>query len=181
MEGPAEPGAIDIPDGLTPQQVIEGEKARQEAMRHLGRRRVLTMDELAELKDARPRVEKEFKLPGDSRGRSRVYMFSIDGTLRGTRLNGCLFAGECIVVQETSFERAHNLAKEGLQSTIDLAYEFWKEDQGRLAHADPMGALKIDVGGGRAGADLDKRVPLERDPKMRAFLEHMIGKKPWKY
>jgi hypothetical protein len=37
-------------------------------MEHLGRRRVLNMDELATLKDQRPRLEKEMRLPGDKRG-----------------------------------------------------------------------------------------------------------------
>lgn len=156
-----------------------GEEARQEALRHLKKRRVLNMDELGELKDPRPRLEKEFSLPGDSRQRNRVYMFSIDGTLRGERLTGCLFAGECIVVQATSFEAAVKIAKDGLRDTIDMAYEYWKESQGALVVA-PMDAINVDVGGGRAAAN-PKQPDLATDPKLKEMLGHAIGKKDWKW
>lgn len=138
------------------------------------------MDELAELKDARPRLEKEFKLPGDSRGRSRVYMFSIDGTLKGVRLMGCLFAGECMVVQAESFQKAHGLAKEGLQETIGLAYQYWGENEGRLVYAAPDAGIQVEVGGGRHAANVGQP-DLATDPKMKAMLESIIGKKPWKH
>jgi hypothetical protein len=178
LEGPS--GAIDVPDGVTAEEAKIGEIARQETERHLNRRRVLTIDELAELKDARPRLEKEFAFPGNSRKRSKVFMFSIDGTLKGERLTGCLFAGECMVVQGETFEKAHNLAKEGLQETIGLAFEYWAEDQGRLVYADPMDAIKVDVGGRRAAAD-PQRPDLESDPKLKAMIENIIGRKPWKH
>lgn len=148
-------------------------------MRHLGRRRVLTMDELAELKDVRPRVEKDFKLPGDSRRGNRVWLFSIDGTLRGERLNGCLFAGECIVVQATSFDKAFRLAKDGLNDTVELALTYWREDQGRLVYASPMEGIQVEVGGGRAHAT-PGQADLATDPKLKAMIQHMIGGKPWK-
>lgn len=147
-------------------------------MRHLGRRRVLTMDELAELKDVRPRVEKDFKLPGDSRRGNRVWLFSIDGTLRGERLNGCLFAGECIVVQATSFDKAFRLAKDGLNDTVELALTYWREDQGRLVYASPMEGIQVEVGGGRS-SDTPGQVDLATDPKLKAMIEHMLGGKPW--
>lgn len=147
-------------------------------MRHLSARYVLSMDELAELKDSRPRLEKEFSLPGDSRQRSRVYMFSIDGTLKGVRRNGMLFAGECIVVQATGFEKAFNIAKDGLRDTVDMAIEYWRESQGALVMA-PMEAMTVDVGGGRGAADT-KAAELETDPKLKAMISHIIGGKPWK-
>lgn len=147
-------------------------------MRHLGRRRVLTMDELAELKDVRPRVEKDFKLPGDSRRGNRVWLFSIDGTLRGERLNGCLFAGECIVVQATSFDKAFSMAKDGLNDTVELALTYWREDQGRLVYASPMEGIQVEVGGGRAH-DTPGQKDLATDPKLKAMIEHMLGGKKW--
>jgi hypothetical protein len=136
------------------------------------------MDELAELKDTRPRLEKEFKLPGDSRARNKVYFFSIDGTLRGERLTGCLFAGECVMVQADSFERALNLAKDGLHDSVELALEFY-EEVNRLVIARPMDAITVEVGGGRAAA-LPAQPDLATDPKMRAMIEHIIGGKPWR-
>lgn len=179
MEGPPDAGAVDIPDGVTPEQVAAGERARQETVRHLGRRRVLDMDELAELKDTRPRLEKEFKLPGDSRRGNRIYMFSVDGTLRGERVTGCLMAGECIVVQADSFEKANNIAKAGLVDTVELALEYW-EEANRLVVAKPMDAVTVDVGGGRSVQD-HEQPDLATDPKLRALIAHVIGGQRWKH
>jgi hypothetical protein len=165
---------------VTVEEAKVGELARQETERHLSRRHVLSMDELAELKDTRPRLEKEFALPGDSRNRNKVFMFSIDGTLRGERLIGCLFAGECVLVQAENFEKALNIAKDGLRDTIELAIEYWREDQGRLVYAKPMDAIQVDVGGGRAAANA-KQPDLATDPKLKAMLGHLIGRKPWKH
>lgn len=178
LEGPEDPGQIHIPDGLTPLEIIAAEKARREVVAHMGTRPVLTMDQLAELKDERPRAEKEFKLPGDSRQKNRIYFFSIDGTLNGTRLSGCLFAGECIMVQATSFEKAYKLARDGLRETVELALEYWKADQGRLVYASPMDAVQVEVGGGR-NASTPGQPELGTDPKLKRMIEHVIGKKPW--
>jgi hypothetical protein len=151
LEGPADSQSVDVPDGVTPEQVRAGEAARRVMMEHLGRRRVLNMDELATLKDQRPRLEKEMRLPGDKRGsKNRIYFFSIDGVIDGAGVSGCLFAGECIMVQsERGFEHALKLAKDGLAETIELAYTYWKESQGALLK--PMDPLVVEVGGGRAG------------------------------
>ena len=162
---------------MTAEEARLGELARQETTRHLGRRRVLNMDELAELKDVRPRLEKEFRLPGDSRKRNKAFMFSIDGTLRGERVTGCLFAGECILVQATSFEKANNIAKAGLNDTVDLAIEYWRDSHGALL--TPMEAIKVEVGGGRASSN-PKQPDLATDPKLKAMLQHIIGGKPWR-
>lgn len=149
-------------------------------MAHLNHRRVLTMDEMAELKDVRPRFEKEFSLPGNSRKRSKVYMFSIDGTLKGEHVVGCLFAGECMVVQANSFEKALSLAKEGLNETIGLAFQYWGENEGRLVYAKPMEPIQVEVGGGRHH-DNPAQPDLASDPKLKAMIENIIGKKPWKH
>lgn len=144
---------------------------------HLGRRRVLNMDELASLKDQRPRLEKEIRLPGD-RAKNRIYFFSIDGTLDGAHIIGCLFAGECIMVQtEKGFEAALKIAKDGLAETIELAYTYWKESQGALLTPIDAG-IKIEVGGGRHGSN-PRQPDLATDPKLRAMLQHVIGGKPW--
>jgi len=139
-------------------------------------RRILTADELYRLKDARPRLEKDFTLPGDSRSRNRVWMFSVDGMLDGSWVRGAMFAGECIVVQGRNFESAFKLAKDGLASTIELL-----EDEFNVRDAADTTAinagLSSDVGGKRAGGD----GTLRSDPKMRHMLAHVIGGLPWKW
>lgn len=150
---------------------------------HLGSRAVLTMDQLVEMKDLRPRLEKEMRLPGDARGsRNRIFFFSIDGMLRGNALRGCLLAGECIMVQsEKGFEDALRQAKDGLHATIELAKEYFDELNRSVVVASPLDAshLSVDVGGRRAGG-LPGQPDLATDPKLRAMIEHIIGKKPWR-
>lgn len=150
---------------------------------HLGRRAVLTMDQLVEMNDLRPRLEKEVRLPGDVRGtRNRIYFFSVDGTLRGTRHIGCLLAGECIMVQsENGFEDALRQAKDGLHVTIELAREYFDELERSIVVASPLDAshLNFDVGGRRAGAQ-SGTPDLATDPKLKAMMQHIIGGKPWK-
>jgi len=150
---------------------------------HLGNRPVLTMDQLAEMVDVRPRLEKEMRLPGDARGaRNRIYFFSIDGTIRGNRFTGCLFAGECVMVQsDRGFEHALRIAKDGLNDTVELAKEYWTELQKSVVVVSPLDAshLNVDVGGRRAGAT-PGQPDLATDPKLKRMLEHLIGKKPWR-
>jgi hypothetical protein len=89
LEGPEDARLVEAPTGLTPLELRAGEEARRKMLEHLGNRPVLNMDQLVEMTDLRPRLEKEVKLPGDARGsRNRIYFFSIDGTLRGNRFNG---------------------------------------------------------------------------------------------
>jgi hypothetical protein len=156
LEGPEDPRLVEAPSGLTPLELRAGEEARRQMIEHLGKRPVLNMDQLAEMLDVRPRLEKEMRLPGDSRGaRNRIYFFSIDGTLRGNRLTGCLFAGECIMVQtERGFAHALKVAKDGLHDSVEIAKQYFDELSRSIVVASPVDAshMNVDVGGRRAGA-----------------------------
>jgi hypothetical protein len=179
LEGPANAGSVEAPAGLTPLELRAAEEARRAIVEHLGKNPVLKMDELVEMTDLRPRVEKEMVLPGDSRRGNKVYFFSIDGTLRGNRLTHCLLAGECIMVQATSFEAAHRLAKEGLHDTVEIARDYFDELQRSLLVVSPVEqALNVDVGGRRSG-HVPGQPELASDPKLKNMIAHVIGKKPW--
>jgi hypothetical protein len=141
---------------------------------------VLSADDLAKLRDARPRLEKEFRLPGDSRQRNKIFMFSIDGWLNGERLTGCLFAGECILVQAPDFEKALKLAKDGLASTCELLFDAFQAAQSMVVVAEDPSKVKVDIGGRRAAA-LRQADALETDPKLKAMIRHQLGGEPWKY
>lgn len=137
------------------------------------------MDQLVEMKDLRPRLEKEMRLPNDARGsRNKIYFFSIDGTLGGKRLTHCLLAGECIMVQsERGFEHALSQAKDGLHVTMELAKEYFDELARSVVVASPVEqSMVVDVGGRRAGGPSD----LATDPKLKRMIAHIIGGKPWK-
>jgi hypothetical protein len=116
---------------------------------HLGTRRVLTMDELAELKDQRPRARRRScKLPGDKRGRRTASTSSRStGRCDGNRLTAASS------LASASWSRPRRA------STIDAG-------------------IKIEVGGGRAGS-VPKQPDLATDPKLKAMLQHVIGGKPW--
>jgi hypothetical protein len=181
LEGPADPRLVEAPAGLTPLELRAGEEARRKMVEHLGNRPVLTMDQLAEMVDVRPRLEKEMRLPGDSRGsRNRIYFFSIDGSLRGNRFSGCLFAGECIMVQsDRGFEHALRIAKDGLNDSVELAKEYWIELQRSVVVSPVNESLSVDVGGRRA-AGTQKQPDLATDPKLKDMIAHIIGGKPWR-
>jgi hypothetical protein len=152
-------------------------------LEHLGNRAVLNMDQLAEMTDVRPRLEKEVRLPGDTRGaKNRIYFFSIDGTVRGNRFTGCLFAGECIMVQsDRGFEHALKVAKDGLNDSVEIAKDYFAELQNAIVVASPLEAshLAVDAGGRRASS-MPVQPDLATDQKLRAMIEHVIGGKPWR-
>jgi hypothetical protein len=183
LEGPVDPRIVEAPSGLTPLELRAGEDARRAMLEHLGNRAVVRMDDLVEMTDLRPRFEKEVRLPGDSRGaRNRIYFFSIDGTLRGNRFTGCLFAGEVIMAQtDRGFEHAVKLAKDGLHDSLELAKEYFDQINQSVVVASPLEAshMMVDVGGRRAAGDLDKPA-LASDPKLRDMIVHIIGGKDWK-
>lgn len=165
---------------MTPQQVIEGERARRAMLEHLGRRAVLAMDDLAEMKDARPRLEKEMHLPADPNPKGRIYFFSIDGTIKGKRFIGCLFAGECIMVySDKGFEDANRTAKDGLQETLRIALEIYEEQNRLVVEASPMEKTMIEVGGRRRAA-MPHAPDLATDEKLKAMIAHQLGGKPWR-
>jgi hypothetical protein len=181
LEGPTDARLIEAPSGLTPLELRAAEEARRAIVEHLGKNPVLTMDQLAEMKDLRPRLEKEMRLPNDARGaRNRIYFFSIDGTLRGNRLTHCLLAGECIMIQAEGFEAANKLAKDGLHDTMELAREYFDELQRSVVVASPLdhSHMMVDVGGRRAGGPAQP--DLATDPKLKAMIAHIIGGKAWK-
>lgn len=158
-----EPGAteaIHLPDGLGPPKG----------------RRVLDANELSSLVNARPRFECEMRLPGDSRKANRVFMFSIDGTLRGKHLAGCLFAGEAILVQAENFEGALKIARDGLTDTVRLLHIEYAQ---RPLVESANDGIVTDVAGRRVNGSVPGQ--LASDPKMKAFLSHLIGELPWKW
>jgi len=144
------------------------------------RRRILTADELCRLKDARPHFEKEMVLPGDSRKKNIVFMFSIDGMLDGEPVIGALFAGECMLVQARTLAMAERICKEGLKDTASFALaEF--EDRTRLvqpATAMEQG-LTVEAGGKRSASE-DPDL-LRSDPLMKKILATEIGGIKWKH
>lgn len=182
MEGPADARIVEAPTGLTPLELRAAEEARRAVVEHLGKNPVLGMDQLVEMKDIRPRLEKEMRLPNDARGsRNRVYFFSIDGTLGGNRLTHCLLAGECIMVQsDRGFEHALKQARDGLIDTMDLAKDYFDELNRSVVVASPLDAatMQVDVGGRKA--HVPGQPDLATDPKLRAMIEHIIGGKHWR-
>jgi hypothetical protein len=182
LEGPTDARLVEAPTGLTPLELRAAEEARMAVVKHLGKNPVLTMDQLVEMKDLRPQLEKEMRLPNDKRGsRNRIYFFSIDGTLGGHRLRHCLLAGECIMVQSHGgFEDALRQAKDGLYATLELAKEYYDQINRSVVVASPVEqAMMVDVGGRRAGAEPGKP-DLATDPKLKSMIGHIIGGKPWR-
>jgi hypothetical protein len=136
------------------------------------KRRVLTIEELARLKEPRARFEKDIRLPGDSRRKSTVWMFAIDAELDGNVVRGALFKlddePECMIVQARTFPEACRLANDGLRSTIALLHH-----EVPLVTAHPEHAVEVFGRKARPFGDL------RTDPKLKDLLGHKLGGKPW--
>jgi hypothetical protein len=85
-------------------------------------RRILNADELATLQERRLRLEKTIP-------KWKVYLFTLDGVLNGESVRGCLFAGQCIMVFGNTFREAHQLAYEGVETTILAMHEHYALQQ----------------------------------------------------
>lgn len=140
-------------------------------------RRILTADDLFDMKWAKPHFEfaREIGTPGGEFGDiTRCWAFSIDGRLRGQRVDGALFAGECIVVQAHEQHQAEVLAKDGLDETIRLL----REEYDARAKIDLNAGVMTEVAG-RKGVGADGT--LRTDPKLKRMLGHLIGGEKWKH
>lgn len=150
-------------------------------------RRIISMDEFVAMTGVEPQLEKEMKLPGDSRGATNsAFLFSINGYLDGKPLKGVLLAGECMLVQAQSRKMAERVCREALRDTKRLAREHHEETNRAVQPATPEetsavnAGLSIEAGGGRARASEDPEL-LKSDPLMRGILATEIGKLPWKH
>lgn len=149
-------------------------------------RRVLAMDELAQMTDTRPRFEKEVKLPQDSRGTTNsAFLFSIDGMLRGQPVHGALLGGECMLVQARSLKMAERIAREGLLDTLRLARARFEEGLGRrveVATGPTSEGLSVEAAGARGQVRSSEDPELLRtDPLLKSIIATEIGKLPWKH
>lgn len=160
----------------------QGNRMLQDAVEVLRRtRRILTADELYEMRNLKPRVENELRLPDDANGRALpVFMFTIDGLLRGTMMRGCLFCGDCIIIQTATLERAEKLAKDGLQFTQQTLRDEYENRPALEVANDPINSGIAVDGKGRNGRPVGD-MPLRTDPKLKDMIAHIIGGQPWKH
>lgn len=133
-------------------------------------RMILSADQLATL--VNPSVRLELHIPN-----AQAWLFSIDGVLMGKKVQGCLFAGECMLVHAFSQMQACTLAQDGLRTTIELLHEEYGTRDERL-NPDVYDGLQVH-GGGRKGGKMEREPQVA--PKLRAMMDHVIGKKPWKH
>jgi hypothetical protein len=139
LEGPEDSRLVEAPAGLTPLELRAGEEARRKIVEHLGKNPVLRMDELVEMKDLRPRLEKEMRLPGDTRG-SRTASTSSRSTAR------CAATGSRAACSRASASwcRASGLRarialrrRTGCTTTLEIAREYFDELNRSIVVASP--------------------------------------------
>lgn len=158
----------------TSSTINEAQQKAQEINRELAvTRTILNADQLASLIAPRARLEKNFE-------KLNAYFFTIDGVLNGKKVQGALFAGECMLVFATTERHAQEQANAGLRATIELIHEEFDTRSQRELEAQGMTAkgLAVDAGG-RKGSHPDK--PPQVHPKLNAIMQHIIGGKPFKY
>lgn len=97
------------------------------------RRRILTLQELCEMKFLRPSLEQFFP-------DVQAYFYAIDGMLSGENLTGAMLAGHCMLIFAASQEQANDLAHEGLLSTVKYAQEYGDSNDAFLAEQEARAA-----------------------------------------
>lgn len=112
-------------------QIVE--KIMDDAM---SRRRILTLQELCDVKHPAPRYEQFFP-------QISAYFYSIDGTLDGERLTGAMLAGHVILVFAISREAASEIAISGLLDTIKFSNEYAQSED---AYLDSQAAQAANSG-----------------------------------
>ena len=107
------------------------------------RRRILTIQELCQMKYARPHFEQFFPTVG-------AYFYTIDGELNGEHVRKAMLAGNCVLVFAPSREAADEIARSGLSDTAKFAEEYSYSDNAYIAEQDAKAAnagLIIETGG----------------------------------
>ncbi len=169
-------GEIIISDSIAKAQAealneIEAQKASNVLQMELAKtRKVLTADELATIANPRPRLE--MHMPA-----LMAFLFSIDGVLNGKKVQGCLFAGECMLVYGATEAQARDTAQHGLFDTINLLHEEYQTREQRL-NPEVYDGLQVD-GGGSKGGRMER--PPQVSPKLNAIMQHILQGKPWKW
>ncbi len=160
---------------VTPEQEATAQgKAREFQVGLAGTRQVLTADEMASLKAPGVRYEQEFKFPDKS-----AYFFTINGVLNGRKVDGALFAGECVLVFAPNALDAKDLAQRGLRQTVDLLHEEYNSRKERESRdLIQQGIHDPDVGGRRARPG---QLDLTQQAKMQAMIRHVFSGEPFKW
>lgn len=121
-----QPPPVDLPEGIrveAPSRQNAEELSIQVAEAEMRQtRKILNADQLVSLKNRRPRFERAYP-------KLQAFMFTVDGDLNGESVRGALFAGQCILTFGKSFETAHKLAKDGLESTVELIFKDFENQQ----------------------------------------------------
>lgn len=145
---------------------VEAQAAAQKINAELSRhRKILNADEMAGLVSPRAHFEAEFP-------KIKCYFFTIDGMLNGRKISGALFAAECMLVRADNYMAAADLANRGLRATIDLMHEEYNTRRERGVMQEGM----THVAGGRRGHEGDH---LQKLPKLKRLIKHIIGGEPW--
>ena len=109
------------------------------------RRRILTIQELCQVKNMRPHFEQYFPTVS-------AYFFTIDGDLNGERVRNAMLAGNCVLVFAPSREAAEEIALSGLNDTVKFADEYSYSDAAYIAEQEAKASnagLIIEAGGRR--------------------------------
>jgi hypothetical protein len=135
------------------------------------RRKILHADELAALVAPRAVLESEFP-------NLHAYFFTIAGMLNGRKISGAMWGGECILVFAPNFSQAQELANQGLRATVELLFKEYDTRQLRGADLTPVEQGLMHEVAGRRGKT-GEGPPLQKNPKLKHMIEHLIGGKPW--
>lgn len=148
-------------------------KAREINAELKNTRMILNADQLASLVSPRARLEQRFE-------KLNAYFFTIDGVLNGKKVQGALFAGECMLVFAVGERAAQEQANAGLRATVELVHEEFNTRNQRELEEAGLTSKGVEIeAGGRKGGSPER--PPQVSPKLNAIMQHIIGGMPFKY
>ena len=107
------------------------------------RRRILSIQELCDMKHLRPHFEQFFPTVS-------AYFYTIDGDLNGERVKNAMLAGNCVLVFAPTREAADEIALTGLSDTVKFADDYAYSDAAYISDQEAKASnagLIIESGG----------------------------------
>jgi hypothetical protein len=168
MADPADGAREAVGIKVSDRVAIEAQEKAGEIRAELAQRReILDADQLAGLIAPKARHERSFD-------HLQAHFFSIDGVLNGRKIQGALFAGECILTYGVTLAHAEDLANRGLRATVDLLHEEYATRDVRVD--DPVTKGIVQEAGGRRHRG---EVNTPQMKKLEAMMRHRIAGLPW--
>lgn len=165
-----DPNGKDFP--VPSSQVIAAQAQAQTFNAKLAETRLmLNMDMLASLKSPNVRHEMSF-------ANYDAHFFTINGVLLGKKVEGAMFAGDCVLVFAKTLRDAADLARRGIRETVKSAHDWYRENKTIDASNTLLNQGTVVESGGRREGKVTQASVMQQK-KLEAMMQSIYGGKPF--